>query len=96
MYYVYVLKSLKDNLLYIGFTSIHPYKRLKEHNKGDTKSTNPRRPFILLYYEAHTSEEDARRREKYFKTDKGKSSLKQMIRSGLEGKKVSFTNTESI
>lgn len=83
MYFVYVLKSHKDNLLYIGFTSYHPDKRLKEHNKGDTKSTNPRRPFILLYYEAHLSEEDARRRERYFKTDKGKSSLKQMIRSGL-------------
>jgi putative endonuclease len=83
MFYVYVLRSLKDNLLYIGYTAIHPYKRLKEHNKGDTKSTNPRRPFILLYYEAHTSEEDARRREKYFKTDKGKSSLRLMIRNVL-------------
>jgi len=83
MFYVYILKSLKDDKLYIGFTSIHPNKRLKEHNKGDTKSTNSRRPFILLYYEAHTSEKDARRRERYFKTDKGKSSLKQMIRNGL-------------
>ena len=83
MYYVYVLRSLKDNLLYIGFTAIHPYKRLKEHNKRDTKSTNPRRPFVLLYYEAHISEGDARRREKYFKTDKGKSSLRQMIRNAL-------------
>lgn len=85
MFYVYVLKSLKDHLLYIGFTSFHPNKRLIEHNKGDTISTNPRRPFMLLYYEAHTSEEDARRREKYFKTDKGKSSIKQMVRNGLRG-----------
>lgn len=84
MYYVYILRSLKDNKLYIGFTSLHPNKRLKKHNKGDTISTNPRRPFTLLYYEAHTSEEDVRRRERYFKTDKGKSSLKQMIRSGLD------------
>jgi hypothetical protein len=41
-------------------------------------------PFKLLYYEAHSSEEDAGRREKYFKTDKGKSSLKQMIRNSLK------------
>ena len=93
MFYVYVLLSLKDNLLYIGFTSYHPDKRLKEHNKGDTKSTNPRRPFVLLYYEAHTSEIDAWRRERYFKTDKGKSSLKQlkqMIRNALSEKRIIY------
>ena len=83
MFYVYILKSLKDNLLYIGYTSIHPNKRLKEHNSGDTKSTSPRRPFVLLYYEAYTLEKDARRREKYFKSTKGKSTIKQMLRDGL-------------
>lgn len=85
MYYTYVLRSQKDNLLYIGFTSIDPFKRLKEHNRGDTTSTNPRRPFVLLYYEAHTSETDARRREKYFKTNKGKVTIRQMLRSALWG-----------
>ena len=84
MYYVYILKSLKDDKLYIGFTSIHPTKRLKEHNYGDTTSTKPRRPFKLIYYEAHLSEKDAKRRERYFKSEKGKSTLKQMLREGLK------------
>ncbi len=82
MFYVYVLRSLKDSNLYIGFTS-DLKRRFTEHNKGESKSTKSRRPFELLYYEAHKSKEDAMRREKYFKTDKGKSSLKQMIRNSL-------------
>lgn len=83
MFYVYVLLSLKDRKLYIVFTSKHPTERLKDHNSGGTVSTSPRKPFKLLYYEAHTSEKDARRREKYFKTDKGKSTIKLMLREGL-------------
>lgn len=82
VYYVYILQSLEDRKLYIGFTK-DLRERLKDHNSGGTRSTAVRRPFKLLYYEAHISEIDARRREKYFKTDKGKSSLKQMLRDGL-------------
>ena len=82
MFYTYVLKSLKDGKFYIGFSS-NLRRRMKEHKTGGSKSTKCRLPFKLLYYEAHTSEEDARRREKYFKTDKGKSSLRQMLRDAL-------------
>ena len=84
MYHVYILQSQKDNKLYIGFTSVHPAKRLKEHNCGDTTSTKPKRLFKLVYYEVHLSEKDARRKEKYFKTQKGKSTLKQVLRDGLK------------
>jgi len=83
MFYVYILQSLKDNNLYIGFTT-DLRKRIKDHNAGGTKSTNRRRPFKLIYYEAHSSEKDAKRREKYFKTEKGKSSLRQMLRDVLK------------
>lgn len=82
MFYMYVLRNLKDKKLYIGFTS-DLRKRFSDHNKDSNSSTKYRRPFELLYYEAHMSEQDARRREKYFKTDKGKSSLKQMLRNAL-------------
>lgn len=82
VYYAYILQSLKDRKLYIGYSS-DLRRRLKEHKTGGSKSTKCRLPFKLIYYEAHTSEKDARRREKYFKTDKGKSSLKQMLRSAL-------------
>ncbi len=83
MYYVYVLLSLKDNKFYIGFTG-DLKRRLKEHNSGKNISTKPRLPLELVYYEAHLSKADAMRREKYFKTTKGKSVFRQMLRKSLE------------
>ena len=83
MYYTYALLSLKDRKFYIGFTN-DLKRRLKEHNSGKNISTKPRLPLELVYYEAHLSKTDAERREKYFKTAKGKSSLRQMLRESLK------------
>ena len=83
MYYVYVLLSLKDHKFYIGFSE-DIKKRLTDHNAGRNTSTKSRRPFELIYYEAHLSKDDALRREAYFKTTKGKSTLRQMLRKALE------------
>jgi len=66
MYYVYILKSKKDNNLYIGSTS-DLRKRLTEHNTGKVKSTKPRLPFSIVYYEAYIFEEEARTRESRLK-----------------------------
>ncbi len=62
MYYVYVLKSIKDNNLYIGFTA-DLRKRIADHNNGKTKSIKHRIPFKLIYYEAYLDKNDARKRE---------------------------------
>ncbi|MBW8001378.1 MAG: GIY-YIG nuclease family protein [Planctomycetes bacterium] len=83
MYYAYVLLSLKDEKFYIGFTN-NLKRRLKEHNSGKNISTKSRLPLRLIYYEAHLSQRDAARRERYFKTTKGKSTLRQMLRNSLE------------
>lgn len=82
MFFVYVLLSLKDKKFYIGFSK-DVKKRLEDHNAGRNTSTKPRRPLELIYYEAHLSKEDALRRESYFKTAKGKSTLRQMLRDSL-------------
>jgi len=65
--YVYVLESLKDGKLYIGYTN-NLKRRLAEHEKGLNFSTKFRLPFKLIYFEGCTSEKDAKRREKYLKT----------------------------
>ncbi len=83
MYYVYVLLSLRDHKFYVGFTS-DLRRRIKEHSAGKNISTKPRLPLKLFYYEAHLSQNDAERREQYFKTTKGKSTLRQMLRESLE------------
>ena len=83
MYYVYILFSLKDKKFYIGFTN-DLKRRLKEHNSGKNTSTKSRLPLKLIYYEAHLSKADAARRERYFKTTKGKSTIRQMLRESLK------------
>jgi putative endonuclease len=83
MYYAYVLLSRKDKKFYVGFTS-DLKRRIEEHNAGENISTKPRLPLKLIYYEAHLSKTDAARRERYFKTTKGKSTLRQMLRNSLE------------
>jgi len=82
MYYVYVLYSIKDNNFYIGYTA-DINKRFKEHIAGKTPSTHYRRPFDLIYYEAHISKNDALRRESYFKNTKGRTTLRQILRDSL-------------
>jgi putative endonuclease len=83
MYYTYVLKSLKDLLLYIGSTD-NLKRRFKEHSNGEVQSTKYRRPLKLIFYEAFSNREDAICREKYFKTTKGKTTLKIMLRESLK------------
>ena len=82
MYYVYVLLSDEDNHFYIGFTE-NVKQRLDEHNTGKNASTRSRRPFRLMYFEGHTSKSDAIRREGYFKTSKGKTTLRQILTEAL-------------
>ncbi len=82
MHFTYVLRSERDRRLYIGLTT-NIARRIAQHNDGTTTSTKSRRPLTLLYYEAHCSPEDAKRRERYFKTAKGKATLRQILRDSL-------------
>lgn len=84
-YFVYILLSLKDGKFYIG-SSADVQQRFKDHNDGKNISTSNRRPFELVYYEAFLSKQDALRREHYFKTTKGKITLRQMLREYLNNK----------
>jgi putative endonuclease len=79
MYYVYVLKSKKDNNLYIGCTG-NLAERLEYHNSGKVKSTKPRRPFEVIFYEEYDDKYEAFNMEKYYKTIKGKRELKLKIK----------------
>jgi len=83
MYYVYIFRSQKDKKLYIGFTS-NLKKRIRKHQAGEVTSTKTRRPLRLIFYEAFLVKQDALRRERYFKTQKEKASLKQIIRNSLK------------
>jgi len=78
-YYVYVLQSLKIDWIYVGFTS-DLKQRVKSHNNNENYSTRKYAPLKLIFYEAYPSKRDALRREGYFKTTKGKSTLRKMLK----------------
>ena len=81
-FYVYVLYSLKNRNLYIGSTN-NLIRRVKEHNLGLNKSTKSYKPWKLIYYEASLHEQDAKRREIYFKTSQGGRLLKRRLKEYL-------------
>jgi len=83
MFYVYVLKSQKDDSLYIGFAPDLKARFLK-HNQGLVRSTKNLRPLSLVYYEAYKSKKDAMLREKQLKRfAKSYSMLKRRIYNSL-------------
>ncbi|MFH0955904.1 MAG: GIY-YIG nuclease family protein [Candidatus Falkowbacteria bacterium] len=81
-HYVYILKSLKDNRNYTGYTK-NLKLRFEQHCKGLTESTKNRGPLKLIYYEACLNQQDATKREKYLKTRYGKTYIKNRLKSYL-------------
>lgn len=83
MYYVYVLKSKKDDSLYIGYS--HDLKRrLVEHNENKNISTKHKAPFELVYHEGYKSISDAKYREHNLKGfAQAHKALKQRIKDSL-------------
>ena len=78
MHYTYVFYSEKDSQWYTGATS--EWKaRFAEHMAGRVRSTERRRPLKLVYYEGCLDREDAFRRERYLKGDRGERYLRQRL-----------------
>ncbi len=83
MHYTYVLFSLKDKALYVGYSS-DLKRRLNEHYQGRVQTTKSRRPLVLIYYESCLSASEARKREVYLKSVWGKRYLKNRLRKSIE------------
>ena len=77
-YIVYVLRSLKDRKRYIGMTERPLSERISEHNSGLVKSTRHRKPLQYSYHEEFSSKKEAMKREKFFKSGKGREFLKSI------------------
>jgi putative endonuclease len=58
MFYVYALKSLNRNYVYVGMTN-DLERRIHQHQSGQNKTTKPYLPFVLIHSEAFSSREDA-------------------------------------
>ncbi len=78
MYFVYILRSLKDGGFYVGCTS-KLGSRLKFHNSGKTQSLKNRRPLEVVYVEKYSDAVYAYKREKQIKSYKGGEAFKNLI-----------------
>lgn len=76
MFYVYVIRSLKNNRFYIGCTN-NLCRRLQEYNKGLSKYTKHTLPFKLIYYKTFDNLKNARGYEKMLKGGQGREWLKR-------------------
>ena len=64
---VYVLRSERSGRFYIGCAE-DPLARLTEHNRGQTKSTRGRGPWLLVYQEQFKTSSNALARERQLKS----------------------------
>ncbi len=78
-YYVYILQSLKNKSLYIGY-STDIKARFIQHNNGESKATKPFKPYKLIYYESFLNRLDAKHREEYLKSGYGRRTISKMLR----------------
>jgi len=74
MFTVYILQD-KQGKMYKGMTS-DLSKRLVGHEAGNTRSTRNMKDIEVIYQETFETSEEARKREKYFKSAAGRRFLK--------------------
>ena len=88
MFYVYVLRSVTDDGLYIGY-SANLRQRFGQHVQGKAFATSHRGPWKLIYYEAHIEQADALGREQYLKSGAGRRFLRAQLVHYLEKNPIS-------
>jgi putative endonuclease len=79
-YFVYILKSLKSDKVYVGYTS-RLKDRILEHNIKNNLWTSQNKPWKMIYYESFTCKKCALEREKFFKTGYGRNLINCIIRT---------------
>jgi len=77
-WYVYILNSLKNGMIYVGSTG-DLKKRFDQHNRGENQSTKSFLPREMEATIAVKSEKQARKLEMYLKKGSGKAFLKKRI-----------------
>ena len=81
MYTVYIIQSKKDSSFYIGYTK-DMFKHIDDHNKGKSRYTKRKLPWVVVYKENFSDKTEAIRRERFLKNQRNKSFYEKLIRSG--------------
>ena len=82
VHYIYVLRSLRDDGFYIGYTA-NLRRRFEQHLQRNSFATSHRGPWKLIYYEAYLEQADALGREKYLKSGAGRRFLRSLLKNYL-------------
>ncbi|MFN3871851.1 MAG: GIY-YIG nuclease family protein [Ignavibacterium sp.] len=77
-YYIYILKSLKFDKFYTGYTN-DLKRRLNEHNSGKSEYTRKFKPWKIDYFEECNDVEEARQKEKYYKSASGRRKIRKIL-----------------
>jgi len=80
MFYVYILKSLKDGSYYIGYTQ-DIESRISKHNLSNKGYSATKKPWILVYSEKFENKTLAIKRENFLKAQKSKVFIERLISS---------------
>jgi len=78
-FYSYVLRSLKNGILYKGSTQ-DIEKRLIIHNQGLVNYSSKHTPWELVLFEQFETRGEAMKREKWYKTGTGRDWIKSQIK----------------
>ncbi len=77
MFHVYALKSEKTGRRYVGSCE-NLETRVRRHNVGHSKATRHGVPWTLVHSETFSNRVDATRRERYYKSGRGRDELDQL------------------
>jgi len=77
MFFTYVLVSEKNGRKYYGSTN-NLERRLEEHNSCHTKSLKYLKQLKLVYFEKFDTLIETRKRERFFKSGKGREFVKEL------------------
>jgi len=82
-YFVYILKSIKEDTYYVGSTQ-DVNSRLERHNQGRSKYTKTKRPWELVYWEKCRDRAEAMRLEREIKARKSKDYIESLVRTSRQ------------
>ena len=77
-YYVYIIKSKRDDTYYVGQTN-NLEDRIRRHNLGYSKATKAKKPWELVCEKEFASRSQAVRYERNLKRKKNRKSIEWLI-----------------
>ena len=82
MFTTYILRNKITGRYYIGSTN-DLNRRLSERNGGQTKSTNQKGSWLVVYTEEFSTAIEAKRRERKIKSYKSGNAFKKLLRAAM-------------